>query len=391
MKEYKIAKGWAIFIYITAPLLIALFVWILLMPIIPGMKNDLDDSYYWFLALISIAMIALMVIGILDTIKGKFIIDKNKIYTTGVFSTRALFFHEIKGYRIADKFIFIEPIKKDKKVIKVSSYFAKTDEIKEWLIDNYSDLDLTKTIAEKKAIINNTTFGLTKKEREEKLKQAFKVSTIFNWTGGLIGLWVSFFPKPYEFAIIGAVLFPILSIAVLKYFNGLIKFDEYDRTAYPSLFWAIFAPSIAIFLRSIIDFNIFDYSKVWPPTILLSLSCMAVILYRNQEFKDTTLPYVSYLSILLFMSAYAYGAVVTLNCAFDNSQPKLFNAKILNKNIHSGKSETYHFELTPWGSQKEPDEVTVSKDLYNSLEKNDAVTIYFMKGKFEIAWFEISE
>ena len=391
MKEYKLAKGWAIFIYITAPLLIALSGWVLLMPIIPGMENDLPEGYYWFLALISIAMIALMVIGILDAIKGKLIIDKNKIYTSGIFATKELYFHEIKGYRIADKFIFIEPLKKDKKVIKVSSYLSKTDEIKEWLIENYSDLDLTQAIAEKKAIINNTAFGLTKKEREEKLRHAHTTTTVFNWTGGLIGLWTLFLPKPYELAIIVCVSFPIIAIMVLKYFKGLIRFDQKDGSAYPSLFWAIFATCLSVSLRSLLDFNILDYSKMWPPVIIISIICVGVILYQNEEFKDVVFPYITLLSILLIMLAYAYGAVVALNCTFDRSQPELFNAKILNKNIHSGKSKTYHFDLTPWGPQKESEEVTVSKDLYNSVEINDTVNIHFMKGKFEIGWFEISK
>jgi hypothetical protein len=61
MKEYKIARGWAIFIYITAPLMIALFAWALLMPFIPGMKGEISSKAYWFLGPISIGMITLMV------------------------------------------------------------------------------------------------------------------------------------------------------------------------------------------------------------------------------------------------------------------------------------------------------------------------------------------
>jgi hypothetical protein len=91
------------------------------------------------------------------------------------------------------------------------------------------------------------------------------------------------------------------------------------------------------------------------------------------------------------MFGYGYGAVVTLNCMYDKSEPKTFNATILDKRISSGKSTTYYLELTPWGQQKEIDEVSVSKDLYNNLNKNDKVNIYYMQGKFDIPWFEVTE
>ncbi len=91
------------------------------------------------------------------------------------------------------------------------------------------------------------------------------------------------------------------------------------------------------------------------------------------------------------MFGYGYGAVVTLNCMYDKSQPETFSATILNKRISSGKSKTYYLKLTPWGLQKEIDEVSVSKNLYNRVGKNDEVKIYFMKGKFAIPWFEVTK
>ena len=71
MKEYKIGKRWAIFIYIFAPLFIALFGWLLIMPFV---LDDTPIKMLYFLAPLSLAMIGLMIVGLLDTIKGKVII-----------------------------------------------------------------------------------------------------------------------------------------------------------------------------------------------------------------------------------------------------------------------------------------------------------------------------
>jgi len=392
MREYKISKGWAIFIYITAPLLIALFCWILIMPFVPTMKDDMNHNVYWFLVPMSLGMIALMTVGLIDTIKGKFVIDNDKIFTVSTFSNRQLMFNEIKGYRITDKYISIESNNENKKKLKVSTYFARTNEIVEWLSENYSDLDIVQANQEKEEILNNEEFGWTAEQREEKLINAHRTAKILNWTGGLIGAWTLCLANPYEYAIIASVVFPIICVIVLKYFNGLIRIDERKDTAYPTIFWAIFASSMGLCLRGLLDYNILDYSKIWTPSILIALTYIAVLTIGNKEFKfNKAKDYLTIIGFSIFMFGYGYGAVITLNCVYDKSEPETFNAKILSKRISSGKSTTYYFELTPWGQKKEVDEVSVSKDLYNRLEKNDNVNIYFMKGQFDIPWFDVTE
>lgn len=392
MREYKISKGWAIFIYITAPLLIALFCWILVMPFVPTMKDDMNSNVYWLLIPMSLAMITLMTVGLIETVKGKFVIDNDKIFTVSTFSNRQLMFNEIKGYRITDKYIFIESNNEQKKKIKVSTYFGKVNEITEWLSENYTDLGIVQANQEMEGILNNEEFGWTTEQREEKLIKAHKTAKILNWTGVLIGAWTSFLANPYEYAIIASIVFPLICVIALKYFNGLIRIDERKDTAYPTIFWAIFATSMGLCLRGLLDYNIFDYSKIWTPSILVALTYIAVLTIGNKEFKlNKAKDYLTILGFSIFIYGYAYGAVITLNCIYDKSEPETYNASILSKRISSGKSTTYYLELTPWGRQKKIDEVSVSKDLYNRLDKNDKVNIYFMKGQFDIPWFEVTE
>lgn len=352
----------------------------------------MNPNLYWFLIPMSLGMIAVMTIALIETVKGKFVIDSDKIYTIGAFSKRQLMFNEIKGYRITDNYIFIESNNENKKKIKVSKYFGKLYEIEDWLYENYSDLDIVQANQEKEEILNNEELGWTKSEREKKLINAHKTAKILNWTGGLIGAWTLFLPNPYEYAIIVSVAFPIICVILLKYFNGLIRIDERKDTVYPSIFWAIFASGTGLCLRGLLDYNIFDYSKIWIPAISISLSFVTVLIIGNKEFTfNKPKDYLSILVFSIFMFSYGYGAVVTFNCMYDTSEPETYDATILKKRISSGKSTTYYFELTPWGIQKEIDEVSVSKDLYNKLDQNDKVNIYFMKGQFDIPWFEVTE
>lgn len=392
MKEYKIAKGWAIFIYITTPLLIALFCGILLLPFVPMTKDEINHDTYWFLIPISLGMIAFLTVGLLDTLKGRFVIDNDQVFTDSTFSHKQLLFDEIKGYRITDKHILIESNNENKKGIKVSRYLGRLNEITEWLSANYVNLDLMQANQEREDILNNETFGLTTEERADKLAKAHKAAKVLNWTGILIGAWTLFLAQPYTYVIIASIVFPIICLMVVKYFNGLMVIDDLKGSAYPAIFLAIFAPSIGLFLRGLLDYNIIDYAKIWIPCMLIALSYTAVLVIGNKEFtfaKAKDYLTISMLSLVMF--AYGYGAVVTLNCMYDKSAPEKYTATILSKQMSSGNARTYHLELSPWGPQREIDEVAVSEVLYNQLETNDTVSVYHMKGLFNIPWTEVTE
>lgn len=249
MKEYKIALVWAIVVYVCTAILITAFSFCLLMPIIPGLENEVAGDVYWFMAALSVVMIALCVIAILDTIKGRFVIEKNRVYTIGAISKKELFFHEIKGYRIVDKFIFIEPKDKNAKKIKINNYFGKISEIREWLIANYPNVALIEEKEEKEEILSNQEFGWNKEEREQKLSQASKTAKVINILGGAIALWTLFFPKPYLYAALASIVFPIICIFIIKFFKGLIRINHRVNTAYPTAFFGLLSTVAAIFFK----------------------------------------------------------------------------------------------------------------------------------------------
>ncbi|WP_187263613.1 hypothetical protein [Pontibacter beigongshangensis] len=392
MREFKTAKGWAILIYATAPLLIGLFTWLLVEPFVHENADGALTNAYWFLAPLSIGMIGLMGYGLIETKKWKFVIDSDKIYAAGTFSRRQLRFDEIKGYRIDDNYISIEPNVAGKKKINISTYLGKTDEIVEWLSSYYPDLDLLHAEQEEQEILENEELGWTIEQREEKLLRARKTAKVLNWVGGLFGAWAFFWPAPYELAIVASITVPIVAVAALKLSSGLIRIDERKDSAYPSILWAVLAPSMGLCLRALLDYNIFSHNNVWIPSSVIAFAMITVLMIGNKEFKfKKAVDYFSVLVIASILFAYSYGSIITVNCMNDNSEPVVFNAKVLSKRISSGKSTTYYLELTPWGLQKEIEEVSVSQDLYEQLERDDLVSIYFMKGYLGIPWFIVTD
>lgn len=392
MKEYKVAQGWEFFNYIILSIFIVLGCFVFIMPFIPFFNKDNNYNIYWFLIPLSIGVIVFCIVGILDTRKHKFIIDnsKNEIKLITFFSNKQLNFSEIKGFRFINKYTLIESNNPQKKNIKVITYLEKNEEIIEWISNNFINLEQVEIEKEKTEIINNEDFGWDIEQREEKLRNAHRVANIYNWTGGIISVWTLFLAFPYEYAILSCIAFPIIGLIIVKCFNGLVRFDTSKSTAYPTVFYGVLGVGISLFARAILDYKIFDYSNIWASTLVISFIFVIVfsIGFKNLKFSNLRECFsMIFFSLTIFL--YSYGAVVTLNCFYDKSEPEIYDAIVLNKRFTSGKTTTYYIKLTSWGPQKDEDEVSISKDLYESLEIDYQVNIYFMKGKFNIPWFEI--
>lgn len=389
MKEYKIAKGWAIFIWVMAPLLIGLFGFLAVMPFI---ADEIDMTLVLILTPISIGMLTLMVCGLVDVYKGRLIIQEDRLVSIGVFKSKNLKFDEIKGYTVNEQYIFVEPNTKEKKRIKISQYIGGYNEILLWLAENYLDLNIVNEQVEEQEILNNESIGWSKENREEKLSNARKISKIINWLGGLSFAWTLFYPKPYDYAVLSAFIIPIVALITVKLSRGLIRIDKKDGSAYPSTIFAFIFPSLGLMLRSFLDYDIFDYSNVWKKAFFVTVVFLFILLFNQKEvtFKKKQ-DYLTVSSLIMFLFAYGFGAVIYLNCNLDKTEPQHYTATIIDKRISTGKHASYYLKLTAWGQQKEIDEVSVEKGLYNRVEIDSEINIYFRNGKLEIPWFIVTD
>lgn len=387
MKEYKIAKGWAIVMYIGAPFLIVLFGSLLVLPFISGSG---DVTIFFILWPVAISMIVIAVLALIDTVKARFVIAADRIYTTAVFNKRMLLFNEIKGYRITDKFIFVEALIKEKKRIKISTYYEKSDEIKQWLFERYDDLDAVNIIAEEKSILEDAEFGRNTAERENHLKRARIATTTLNIIAIALSAWAFFWPVPYGCLMTALILIPVVSVLLLKFSGGIIHLEAKNDSAYPTSMYSIAIPGFILAMRAFVDYNLTGYEKLWPAVLLSTLFFMVVVLIGNKEFAyDKIRELFTILGITVFFFCACFGSVTILNCYYDRSEAQRFYAKVLNKRSSSGKHTSYYIELAPWGSQTESEEVSISSEIYNRIQAGDTVRVNLKRGEFDIPWFYV--
>lgn len=389
MQVYKIAKFWRIISYVLTPIAMVPFGFLLLIPIIPNVDINLE-VYYWFLLPLSVTMLFVLIVAFVNTIIGKFVIDKNKIYTTGLFNNKQIYFNDIKGYRITEHFTFIES-RNDKTRIKLSNFYENRNELQDWLIWNYKNLNELEIIQEKQEILSKQDLGWTIEERESKFSKYKRLAKILNWSGGIIAIGTTLLLKTSDYIILLCIVYPIFCLLAILFSKGLLTIDERNEAVYPSVFWAFFAPTSVVFLRALMYFKIYNYDNVWLLTAVIAFSFFFTLIINNRGFVFNKFERTS--TILIFsvfiVFGYSFGTVINLNCALDDSQLKKFKTIVLDKRITKGKSTNYYFTVSPWNNQKEPKEENTNETDYELIKKGDTITINFYEGKLNIPWYEI--
>lgn len=149
---------------------------------------------------------------------------------------------------------------------------------------------------------------------------------------------------------------------------------------------------IALGLRCLLDFTIFDYKNVWLPVLAISLVLFVILLIGSIRYRSNdTQKYGDMIGSFCLLCFYAFGATLTLNCLSDTSTPEVYEVKVLDKRIAKGKSTTYYLKLAPWNKQPEAEEISVDRGMYNRIEKEDKVNIYYKHGRLDIPWLIVTD
>tara|TARA_B100000683_G_scaffold277528_1_gene336665 strand:+ start:558 stop:1601 length:1044 start_codon:yes stop_codon:yes gene_type:complete len=339
---------------------------------------------------VSLFMIGYSLINIMDVFKGKIILTEDKIIQRSTLINRSLDFDDIKGFFVSELQTIIIPKDESKKRVIIKSSIEKRKELGEFLISNFANLNDLAIELEEGDIVSNHKFGKTEAERELRLNSAKKTAKILNWGSGLIAAWYIFNPLLYNLVTWICILIPILIIACIVYFRGLLKIhDRDDQSAFPSVFNGLAYCCAAICLRSYFDYDLLYSNEIYLIAFIYSgiLTSIILMITRNLELKAKK-DLIVVLYIGLFFFVHGIGTIKTINCTLDNSPPKVYEAKVLSKRKDQGtKLTTYKFKLSPWGPFQDNNNINVNKILFEITSPNQNIHVCVYEGFFKIPWY----
>ena len=213
------------------------------------------------------------------------------------------------------------------------------------------------------------------------------------WVAIGLSMWFLFYPKPYNFLLITLLLLPFIGM----FLNGLNKpsiasLVEIDRDSKNEYDVADFidVPAWVITVRVLLDYELDSFSSL---IIIGSVAFIVVLLFLfathkqiENSNKDKTW---IYLSIIFSIFIYSYSSITAINCSFDNSKPKIYETKIIDKHISKGRRgrRTYYVKVRPWGHHYDSENMKVSSSEYENYLINEIVKIDYKEGLLGIPWY----
>ena len=389
MQEYKFSKKLRILTFIVAPLLIGGFGYIGFIPFIKG--YGIFSKI--FLIALSTGLIFAMIMSIIESVKTKLVVDNKEFIKTRIFSVRTLGFEEIEGYRIDDNYIYLIP-NNDKKTIKITKYFSDKYELIGYLDSNFKDLDEFDKKEEAKKMLSNKKYGRNRNEVLSKVKELKKITKPLNWVATAFALLLWFYPKFYELLVIVNIAIPIIAFVIILKSKGLIHILPDENSNYPTLNSAISLPPAALLIRTLFDYDIFNYQNIWLPLIFISAVLIYLLFnYSTDEFKveSMTEKLIVYPFVSLVTGIFIFAILIQINCTFDNKEYETFETAIVSKKISkSGKgAKTYKINVADWNGKGRKTEVKITKSQYSKLNANDKIEMILRPGLFNIPWYHI--
>ncbi|SDH32174.1 hypothetical protein SAMN04488121_11134 [Chitinophaga filiformis] len=180
-----------------------------------------------------------------------------------------------------------------------------------------------------------------------------------------------------------------LSLLLLLRHKGLVQVAAGKGSPLPSIFMIpMFVAGIQMMKSGSI--HIVQHSKVWPLAIGIAVALTAMLWLCSHYLNKSRRAYIltAFMMALIFIGN-GYGFVVTTNAVLDKADHEYYEVMVTNKYIRKGKSTSYYLTLDSWAHQPESKRESVGLNLYEAVEINDRVAIYYHHGAFNIPWYQI--
>lgn len=241
---------------------------------------------------------------------------------------------------------------------------------------------------------------MVKRKKIKNKKQAFPKVTLhkldwLEWVSIVLCIWFWFYPHPYKLAFAVVLSLPIIglilnglsrpNLASLVSINLNSEKNKYDLADF------IEFPGLIILIRVLIDFEFESFfSIIKVGTLGFILLLIILLITHKLVHKDNPNKKMIYATIIGNIALYSYAATYGVNCVFDDSEPKIYHAKVIDKSISKGRRHTtYYLKVEPWGHHHDPENISVSSSQYNETAIGQTVSIDYQEGLFNIPWYFI--
>ncbi|MDF2544766.1 MAG: hypothetical protein K0S47_4484 [Herbinix sp.] len=244
--------------------------------------------------------------------------------------------------------------------------------------------------------ISNTTAAVSKSNKKvnpaniAKLKITLFILIIGSILVGAIFLFLGF---PYKLLSILCIIIPAITYGIYIKYNGVLTLeDKHDYSLFQNtnidITLPLFIPSMAMALRSVLDFNIlsFDYFFLW--SFVLAIMIIAILFLFTSEYKRKTGVIGLFLLFVLF---YAPSTVIQINYLFNTKVPHETVSTIYDMSLSEGSRSPDEYIVTVQLSDGRRVDLNISKEYYYRIRLGDTVVILETVGFLKLPYATVKE
>jgi len=357
--------------------------------------------------------LALSVIWVAATFRAYLLYGEEGIeYCNGFSKPKRISLDELQSVNTNDYYIFVYYKKPDfikPKSVRISIDINNIDAFYEWILGKTENPILNKQIENFNEEIEDFKYNrydnLSEDEQEALLRRARIVTKILWYAAILLGItciaslfFINKLPFPlFRISLIACLAFPLVLFAVMKISKGLIRFNTANISIYPSVLSAFSIISSVMFILLILfEDEVIGSMKIlyWTAAVDAVLLIIYMFCADSEELKgsgkllgkiSTVIP------CLILFTMFSVGAVFSFNKEFDTSTPDIIETKVIDHDVHHGKSTSYYLTVSPWIDGKtESKKISVSSKAYKECQVGGTAYIHLYNGALGINWYYVS-
>jgi hypothetical protein len=388
-RTYHVAPGWTLlFLALGVPLALA-------GPLGVGYLLVAGSLAGWaeaFVIAVCAAPSCLAIYGVLYALQYRVILTADAIEVVEPFRRRQQRREEIRGRQLIytgqgfSMLVFV-PIDERTKKLKIPLVLRTDDAFVVWYSE-MPDVD-RQEFAQSEAELAQRYLDLSPEEQARRTKRLRHLATGVNAAAIALAVGALMLPSdPYHLVFAGLVALPWVAIGMVAVFQPLYRFGARGGDQHPDLTMALITSGFILMLRALSTLETLDWRA---PVMLACAGGLALggaaagvdPWFRKRRWEVLLLG--------LLTCSYGYGAGLELNALADQSVPRVFPTKVLEKRVsEDAKWTTWYLTLKPWGPVAEADEVSVSKALYELMRPGDTVCVLLRSGALRIEWYQVA-
>jgi hypothetical protein len=214
-----------------------------------------------------------------------------------------------------------------------------------------------------------------------------KIVTALNVISVITAGWTIFYPHPYVLAAATAAVLPIIALGLVIARPGQLETGGARNDRRPQIVTSLMLPGLALCFRTTLrDAHLIRYAPA-----LVAGAVGGIVFATGMIASDPKLREGRWKLLLLLplLSVHPYAVAVEANWVLDRSQPRAYEAQVLDSWISRGKHTSYRLRLGRWGPRMEPDDVTVSRATYRTAKLGSRIWVRMNDGALGMPWFVV--